>query len=53
MGGIELALEIKFGANGLRSFKKIKRIDDLEKLAKIKNMIKKTDKLSEIETVLI
>jgi len=50
--GIELALEIKFGNDGLEVFKKIKKIDNINKLVNITDTIRNADNLSEIEIVL-
>ncbi len=49
---MELALEIKFGKDGLKILNKIKKIEDIEKLVYLKDVIKTASKVSEIDDVL-
>ncbi|KJU84719.1 hypothetical protein MBAV_003087 [Candidatus Magnetobacterium bavaricum] len=46
--GIELALDIKFGSDGLALMMKIKKIDSLSTLKKIKEHIRKTSNIGEL-----
>lgn len=49
---IEMGLSIKFGEKGLRLLPAIRQIEDVERLKMIKNIVKSTDNLSEIEASL-
>ena len=49
---IELGLSIKFGINGIRLLPTIRAIENMNRLEMIKEAIKATDKLKEIEAVL-
>ena len=50
--GIELAISIRFGARGMKLMPAIQKIEDLSQLEAIKETLKVTRKLSELEEVL-
>ena len=52
LDAIELGLSIKFDINGLRLLPTVRAIESLDRLDMIKEAIKATDKLKEIEAVL-
>ena len=52
LDAIELGLSIKFGINGLRLLPTVRAIENMDRLEMIKEAIKATDKLKEIEAVL-
>ena len=49
---IEIGLSLKFGAGGLRLLPTIRQIRDIERLNMIKQIIRVTDDLSEVEASL-
>ena len=49
---IEMGLSVKFGAKGLRLLPEIRRIRDIERLNMIKQIIRVTDDLAEVEASL-
>ncbi len=49
---IEMGLSIKFGDSGLRFLPTIRSFEDIDRLVKVKEAIKATDNLSEIEVML-
>ena len=49
---IELGLQLKFGNDGKKLFRKVKNIEDIGKLREIKNLIKEADSIKEIEKAL-
>ncbi|MBF0592089.1 MAG: hypothetical protein HQL02_08380 [Nitrospirae bacterium] len=51
--GIEVALEIKYGSNGLELMDMVRNIDTLEKLNQLKVIIKKSDTVDEVRSNLI
>ncbi len=51
LGAIEMGLSIKFGDNGLRFLPMIRSFEDISRLESLKELIKATDNLSEIESL--
>lgn len=49
---IEMGLSVKFGAKGLRLLPEIRRIRDIDRLNMIKQIIRVTDDLAEVEASL-
>ncbi len=49
---IQLALEIKFGDEGLKIFPQIKEITSIEKLKEIKSALRSADSLNPIKSIL-
>ncbi len=49
---IEMGLSVKFGDIGLRFLPTIRSFEDIDRLVKVKEAIKATDNLSEIESLL-
>ncbi|MCI4624440.1 MAG: hypothetical protein L3V56_00595 [Candidatus Magnetoovum sp. WYHC-5] len=52
MEGIKLAIEVKFGPNGLTVIENIKAVDDLTKIELIKESIKKASTVSEFSELI-
>ncbi len=50
--GIELALDIKFGEEGLARMERIREIRDIKKLETVKERIRKASKIEDVEEVL-
>jgi len=50
--GIEGMIEIKYGESSLRLMKDISKIESIDKLEKIKNTIRKSDRIDEVEKLL-
>ncbi len=50
--GIQIALEIKFGNEGLSLFQRVKNVSSLEKLHEIKSVLRKADSLTQVESLL-
>ncbi|MBF0337900.1 MAG: hypothetical protein HQL05_08710 [Nitrospirae bacterium] len=51
--GMEMALEIKYGAMGLELMELVKKVDTLEKLNRLKVLIKRSDTIDEVRANLI
>jgi hypothetical protein len=52
MEGIAALIEIKFGASGLKLLPKISEIEDAERLRQIKEAIKVSAEIQEVERML-
>ena len=52
LAAIKMGLELKFGPNGLELYPKIKKIEDIDILETISDIIRSTQNLSEIDRFL-
>ena len=52
MAAIKMGLELKFASNGLELYPKIKKIEDVDVLENISNVIRSAQNLSEINRFL-
>ncbi len=52
LAAIKMGLELKFGSNGLKLYPKIKKIEDVDVLETISDVIRSAQNLSEIDRFL-